>query len=71
MSQPSVPSQAALATEQDPEKIGHALAGYWKRQGWTQDHEEMLMTSARSGEILNLGQWDLSEKERSEDVSTA
>jgi hypothetical protein len=30
----------ALATaEQDPEKIGHALAGYRKRQGWT--HEDL------------------------------
>lgn len=30
----------ALATaEQDPEKIGHALADYRKRQGWT--HEDL------------------------------
>jgi DNA-binding XRE family transcriptional regulator len=30
--------RAALATaEQDPERIGHALANYRKRQGWTQD----------------------------------
>lgn len=28
-----------VAAEQDPEKIGHALADYRKRQGWT--HEEL------------------------------
>ena len=30
---------ALAAAEQDPEKIGHALAGYRKRQGWT--HEDL------------------------------
>ena len=28
---------ALAAAEQDPEAIGHALAAYRKRQGWTQD----------------------------------
>ena len=30
---------ALAAAEQDPEKIGHALAGYRKRRGWT--HEDL------------------------------
>jgi hypothetical protein len=30
---------ALAAAEQDPEKIGHALAAYRKRQGWT--HEDL------------------------------
>jgi len=29
--------KALAAAEQDPDKIGHALAGYRKRQGWTHD----------------------------------
>ena len=31
--------EALAAAEQDPEKIGHALAAYRKRQGWT--HEDL------------------------------
>src|SRR5215218_6913607 len=31
--------EALAAAEQDPERIGHALAGYRKRQGWT--HEDL------------------------------
>jgi hypothetical protein len=31
--------EALVAAEQDPEKMGHALAGYRKRQGWT--HEDL------------------------------
>jgi hypothetical protein len=31
--------EALAASEQDPEKIGHALAGYRKRQGWM--HEDL------------------------------
>jgi hypothetical protein len=29
--------EALAAAEQDPEKIGHSLAGYRRRQGWTHD----------------------------------
>ena len=30
--------ETLAATERDPEKVGHALASYRKRQGWTHDN---------------------------------